>query len=179
MSLNADVVHGVPTKRPLEPGDVVKLDVTPFLEGFIADGALTVIVPPASALSARLVACAEAAFWAALKEVRAGKPLNGIGRSVEREVRRRGFSVIRELAGHGVGRAVHEEPEVSNIYVAAEGRRLQKGLVLALEPMVAAGKSRIETRPDGWTIGARDGSLTAHFEHTIVVTHNKPIILTR
>jgi methionyl aminopeptidase len=179
VSLNADVVHGLPSRIPLEPGDVVKLDVTPVLDGFVADAAVTVALPPVSPRAAALIACTEAAFWAGLKRVRAGRPLSGVGRAVEREVSRCGFRVIRELAGHGVGRTIHEEPEVPNCFDPAERRRLNEGLVLALEPMIAAGRSDTETRPDGWTIGTKDGSLTAHFEHTVMVTRGKPLILTR
>jgi methionyl aminopeptidase len=157
---------------------VVKLDVTPWVNGFIADAAVTVVVPPASREAVRLVACAEAAFWAAMKVTRAGRPLHVVGCAVEQEVRRHGFSVIRELSGHGVGRAIHEKPDVLNFYHPKDRQRLTEGLVLAVEPMIAAGRSRVETRPDGWTIGTRDGSLTAHYEHTIVVTKGNPVVLT-
>jgi methionyl aminopeptidase len=178
VSVNADVVHGLPTDRPLEPGDVVKLDVTPNLGGFVADAALTVIVPPASEVAKRLVACAEAAFWAAMRPARAGRPLHAIGRAVEREVRRRGFHVIRELAGHGVGRAIHEAPEVLNFYRPHDATKLTEGLVLAVEPMVATRAGRVATRPDGWTIGVWHDGLTAHYEHTIVITQGQPLVLT-
>jgi methionyl aminopeptidase len=126
----------------------------------------------------RLVACAEAAFWAAMRVARAGRPLQLIGRAVEGEVRRRGFSVVRELAGHGVGRAIHERPEVLNFCRSSDRTLLTDGLVLAVEPMVAAGRGGVTTRGDGWTIGTRDGSLSAHFEHTVVITRGKPLILT-
>jgi methionyl aminopeptidase len=178
VSVNADVVHGLPSDRGLEAGDVVKVDVTPILDGFVADAARTLVVPPASRLAHELAACAEAAFWRAMAVTRAGQPVHVIGRAVEREVRRRGFRVIRELAGHGVGRAIHEKPEVPNFYVPSARTVLTDGLVLAVEPMVAAGSGRITTRQDGWTIGSHDGGLTAHFEHTVVVTNYSPIILT-
>jgi methionyl aminopeptidase len=178
ISVNEDVVHGLPTERQLQGGDVVKLDVTPYLGGYIADAAVTVVVPPASRTARRLVACAEAAFWAAMQVLRAGRPMHAVGRAVENEVRRRGFSVIRELAGHSVGRTIHEGPEVLNFYHPRHRQPLTDGLVLAVEPMITAGKGGIETRSDGWTIGTRDKSLTAHFEHTVVVTRGKPIILT-
>lgn len=178
VSVNADVVHGLPTRRPLEPGDVVKLDVTPNVGGFVADAALTVIVPPAPDVATRLVACTEAAFWAAMRTARAGRPLHVIGRAVEREVKRRGFHVIRELAGHGVGRAIHEAPEVLNFYRSRDATKLTEGLVLAVEPMVATRAGRVKTRPDGWTLGVQHGSLTAHYEHTVVITQGKPLVLT-
>lgn len=178
ISVNADVVHGLPTQRPLEPGDVVKLDVTPNVGGFVADAALTVIVPPAPDVATRLVACTEAAFWAAMRAARAGRPLHAIGRAVEREVKRRGFHVIRELAGHGVGRAIHEAPEVLNFYRPRDAAKLTEGLVLAVEPMVATKAGQVKTRPDGWTLGVQHGSLTAHYEHTVVITKGQPLVLT-
>ena len=178
ISVNEDVVHGLPTIRPLKPGDVVKLDVTPHLDGFVADAAVTVIVPPAAKLAERLVACAEASFWGAMDAAQAGRPLNGIGGAVERQAKKRGFHVIRELAGHGVGRAIHERPEVLNFYRPGDRTLLTEGLVLAVEPMVSSRPGRVETRADGWTIGLRAGNLTAHFEHTVVITGGKPLILT-
>lgn len=179
VSLNRDVVHGLPSQEPLKPGDVVKLDVTPLVDGFVADAAVTVLVPPATREAQRLVACAEAAFWAAMRDARAGRPPAQSHRS-QRRARGAplGFAVIRELAGHGVGRAIHEAPEVPNYAVAGERRLLEEGLVLAVEPMVAAGRGRVETRPDGWTIGTRDGSLGAHYEHIVVITRSRPLVLT-
>ena len=177
VSINEDVVHGLPTDRPLEPGDVVKLDVTPNVGGFVADAAVSVVVPPASKVATRLVACAEAAFWAALRVAQAGRPLHALGRAVEREVKRRGFHVLRELTGHGVGRAIHETPEVLNFYRPGDAN-LTEGLVLAVEPMVATRAGRVTTRADGWTLGVRPGTLTAHFEHTVVITKGKPLVVT-
>ena len=178
VSVNEDVVHGLPTTQPLKPSDVVKLDVTPNLNGFVADAALTVVVSATTKTSQRLVACAEDAFWAAMQVARAGQPLSSIGRAVERKVRQRGLHVIRELAGHGVGRAIHETPEVLNFYRPDDHTRLTEGLVLAVEPMVSLRSGRITTRADGWTIGMREGNLTAHYEHTIVITKGKPLVLT-
>ena len=178
ISVNADVVHGLPTLRPLRPNDIVKLDVTPSVGGFIADAALTVVVPPASPGAASLTACAEAAFWKAMKVARAGKPVHVIGRAVEREVVRRGFHVIRELSGHSLGRTIHEEPTVLNFYRPQDRTLLTGGLVLAVEPMVSASRSPVKTRADGWTIGTQNGSLTAHFEHTVMITRGQPLILT-
>lgn len=178
VSVNADVVHGLPTNEPLEPGDVAKLDVTPNVGGFVADAALTVVVPPASKVAARLVASTEAAFWAAMRVAQAGRSLHAIGRAVEHEVKRRGFHVIRELAGHGVGRAIHEAPEVLNFCQHGNPTKLTEGLVLAVEPMTATRAGRVKTRPDGWTIGMQSGSLTAHYEHTVVITKGKPLVLT-
>ena len=178
ISVNEDVVHGLPTLRPLKPGDVVKLDVTPSVGGFIADAALTVVVPPDRGEADALVACAEAAFWAALKVAKVGKPVHIIGRAVEKEVKRRGFHIIRELSGHSLGRTIHEEPSVLNFYHPQHRTKLTDGLILAVEPMVSVRRSRAVTRADGWTVGTQDGSLTAHFEHTVVITKGKPLILT-
>ena len=178
ISVNEDVVHGLPTLRPLQPNDIVKLDVTPSVEGFIADAAITVVVPPAKGQTRALTECAEAAFWAAMKVARAGKPLHIIGRMIEKEVKQRGFFVIRELSGHSLGRTIHEEPSVLNFYRPQDRTLLTDGLVLAVEPMVSSRRDRVQTGADGWTIGTRKGSLTAHFEHTVVITRGKPLILT-
>ncbi|MEM6429743.1 MAG: type I methionyl aminopeptidase [Deinococcota bacterium] len=178
ISVNASIVHGLPTDDPLQPGDVVSLDVTPCLDGYIADAARTVIVPPASDLARRLVSCAETAFWKSLKVVRAGKPLSGIGKVVSREVTKQGFSVVAGLAGHGVGKAIHEAPEVLNVYHPRYNRPLKDNWVLAIEPMVAAGREHIAPQPDGWTINTQDGSLSAHYENTVIVRCGRPHVLT-
>lgn len=179
VSVNDDVVHGLPTTRPLRAGDVVSLDVTPLVDGFVADAALTVAVPPISPVAARLIACAEAAFEAAMKVARAGRPLNAVGRAVETEVARRGFSLLRELQGHGVGRTIHEAPDVPNFYHPRLNTPLREGLVLAIEPMVSSGRSwRTRTRKDGWTICTSDGGLAAHHEHTVMITKARPLVLT-
>ncbi|WP_345453979.1 type I methionyl aminopeptidase [Deinococcus aluminii] len=179
VSVNDAIVHGLPTQRPLQPGDVVKLDVTPFVDGYVADAAITVVVPPASPLALRLIECAEAAFKAAMQVARAGRPVNAIGRAVEAEVTRRGFSLLRELQGHGVGRTIHEAPDVPNFYHPANRAPLREGMVIAVEPMVSSGKAwRTRTRSDGWTISTRDGGLAAHYEHTVMITRRQPLILT-
>ena len=178
ISVNDVVVHGLPNEQRLKTNDVVKIDVTPIMNGFIADAARTVVVPPASKAAKRLVECAEAAFWAAMRVTQAGKPLNGIGRVVEREVKKRGFSVIHGLAGHGVGRAIHEEPEVLNFYHPKFRQPLTDNLVLAVEPMVSAGRKYVTQDEDGWSIATQDGSITAHYENTVVVQKGKPLVLT-
>ena len=178
ISINDQVVHGVPGPRRLAPGDVVKLDVTVEKDGYVADAARTVVVEPAGSVARRLVACAEAAFGAALGAARAGTRVNEIGRAIEREVRRHGFSVLRGLAGHGVGRTIHEPPDVPNSYDPGQTDVLTEGLVLAIEPMIAAGSNRVVQDRDGWTIRTRDGSLSAHYEHTVVITRGRPMVLT-
>ena len=179
ISVNDDIVHGLPTTRPLAPGDVVKIDVTPNVHGYVSDAAITVAVPPVSPLASRLIACAEAAFAEALKNARAGRPLNAIGRAIETEVAQRGFTVLRELRGHGVGRAIHETPDVPNFFHPRLRTPLHEGMVLAIEPMVSSGRSwRSKTRRDGWTLCTTDGGLAAHFEHTVMITGGMPVILT-
>lgn len=179
VSVNDDIVHGLPTRRPLAAGDVVSLDVTPYVDGYIADAAVTVAVPPASPVALRLIECTEAAFGAGMAAARAGQPVHAIGQAVEQEVTRRGFTVLRELFGHGVGRAIHEEPNVPNYYRARDRQKLHEGLVIAVEPMVSTGKSpRVRTLRDGWTLSTTDGGLAAHFEHTVMITAAQPLILT-
>ena len=136
------------------------------------------IVPPASKVAKRLVKCAEAAFWAAMKVTKTGSPVNAIGRAVEREVKRYGFNVIHDLAGHRVGRDIHEEPEVLNFYHPQLRQPLTQNLVIAVEPMVAAGRRQVAQRKDGWTIATQDGSLSVHYENTVVVRKGKPLVLT-
>ncbi|HSL71006.1 MAG TPA: type I methionyl aminopeptidase [Longimicrobiales bacterium] len=178
ISLNEEAVHGIPGPRALRAGDLVTLDVTAELDGFYADAAITLPVGTGSAQSRGLCEAAEAAFWKAAAVARAGAPLSSVGREVENEVRRRGFFVLRELCGHGVGRDIHEEPNVLNYYDPFVRTRLTRGLVIALEPIIAASPVRTRLAGDGWTVRSADRSLTAHFEHTIVITRRQPVIVT-
>lgn len=178
ISVNDEAVHGIPGPRRLRPGDLVKLDVTAELDGYIADAAVTVPLAPVAAVQRRLCASAETAFRKALKAARAGRPVSDIGRVVEAEVRRNGFSVIRELHGHGVGRAIHEAPSVANFCDRSERSRLTEGLVITIEPIIAMGSGRAVMEPDGWTVRTADGSLSAHYEHTLMVTRDRPVLLT-
>lgn len=178
VSVNDEIVHGVPGRKRLLDGDLVKIDVTTELDGYVADAARTVVAGRASAMAAALRDCAAAAFSAALDVATAGRPVNEIGRVVNREVRRRTFHVVRGLNGHGVGRTVHEEPTVPNHYVATQRDVLTEGLVITIEPIISAGPAKIRQDADGWTLRTHDGSLAAHYEHTIVITNGPPIILT-
>jgi methionyl aminopeptidase len=178
ISVNDEIVHGIPGPRRLERGDLVKLDVTVEKDGYIADAARSVIVGPGTDTATRLVACVRSAFRAALRVARPGVRVNEIGRAVEAEVRRHGFTVIRGLSGHGVGRTIHEEPVVPNQYVPWQRDVLTEGLVLTIEPMISAGTADSMQDADGWTIRTRDGSLSAHHEHTIVIERDRPLILT-
>ncbi len=178
ISINDEVVHGVPGPRRLERGDLVKLDVTVEKNGYVADAARSVVVASGTATAHRLAACAASALDAALKVARAGVRVNEIGRAVNREVRRHGFSVVRGLTGHGVGRTIHEPPAVPNYYDPWQTDVLTEGLVLTIEPMVSAGSAQAIQDANGWTIRTRDGSLAAHHEHTLVITRHEPLILT-
>src|SRR5882724_9241315 len=178
ISLNEEAVHGIPGERAVQEGDLVKLDVTIEKDGFMADAAETVAVGKISEESQRLVACAERAFHKAMLVARAGFRVSEIGRVVEREVRRSGFSVIRDLGGHGIGRTIHEAPHVPN-YPDPQARQIMnEGLVITVEPIISSGSGRVYTDKDGWTVRTRDRALSAHFEHTLVVTSGIPLLLT-
>jgi methionyl aminopeptidase len=179
ISLNDEAVHGIPNpSRKIRPGDLVKLDATFEKNGYMADAAMTVPVEPVSDSARLLVMCAERAFRAAMRFARANRRVNEIGRAVEREVRRDGFYVIRELGGHGIGRTIHEKPSVPNFDDPRARERLTAGLVLTVEPIIAAGSGRPFEAADGWTVKTADGSLSAHYEQTLVITDGDPILLT-
>lgn len=178
ISLNEEAVHGIPNDRAVREGDLVKLDVTIEKDGFMADAAVTVPVGAVSEENQRLIACAERAFTKAMLVARAGFRVSEIGRVVEREVRRSGFSVIRDLGGHGIGRTIHEEPRVPNYPDPAASQILTEGLVITVEPIIAAGSGRSLLAKDGWTVRTADGRPSAHYEHTLVITKGEPILLT-
>jgi methionyl aminopeptidase len=178
ISVNEEAVHGIPGERILQPGDLVKLDVTAELDGYIADAAITVALPSATTMQRRLAQCAEDAFRQALQVARAGRLVREIGWVVEKETRRQRFSVLRELHGHGVGRAIHEGPTVPNYCDPLQKDRLTEGLVITIEPIITSGSGRIIVDADGWTVRTADGRPSAHFEHTIVVTRDRPLIIT-
>ncbi len=179
ISVNDEAVHGVPGKRRLRHGDLVKLDVTAELDGFYADACVSVPVGQPSVQAARLVATATAALSEAIATARPGIPLNTIGATVEREVNDRGFAVCRDLMGHGIGRRIHEPPEVPNHYVPGLTQRLRPGLVMTIEPIISAGNGAVINSSDGWTVRTADRALAAHAEHTIVITDAEPLVLTR
>ncbi|HEX7049070.1 MAG TPA: type I methionyl aminopeptidase [Longimicrobiales bacterium] len=178
ISVNDEAVHGVPGPRTVREGDLVTLDATVELDGYFADAAITVAVPPAAPVAIRLIATAEAAFRKAAALVRAGRRLTEVGAAVEAQVRRGGFRVLRDLCGHGIGRSIHESPEVPNHAVPGLRDRLENGMVIALEPIISETADHSRVDPDGWTIRSADGSLTAHYEHTLVVTPSRPLVLT-
>ncbi len=178
ISVNEEAVHGVPGSRRLRQGDLVTLDVTVELDGYYADAAVTVGVPPISETAQRLMECAEAAFWHAARAARAGERLASIGGKVEAEVKRHGFKVLRDVCGHGIGRSIHEAPSVCNFYNPWDWSRLTEGLVIALEPIISVSAQGTTTASDGWTLISADRSLTAHYEHTMVITRGEPLLLT-
>lgn len=178
ISVNDEVVHGVPGRRVLTVGDLVSLDVTVELGGYVADAARSLVIEPSSVTARRLVACAKRAFDAALPVARAGIRVNEIGRAVECQVRRCGFAVVKGLAGHGVGRTIHEPPSVPNEWDRRQTDVLTEGLVITIEPMVAVGSGHAVEEQDGWTIRTKDRSLAAHYEDTVVITRGRPIVLT-
>jgi methionyl aminopeptidase len=179
ISVNDQIVHGVPNKRMLRPGDAVKLDVTAELDGYFADSATTVVLEGEGGDEGRkMLACAKSAFSEAMLVARAEVRVNEIGRVIEREVRRCGFSVVKDLTGHGVGRSIHESPSVPNFYHPLNTDVLRDGMVLAVEPIISAKPARTVTGEDGWTMSTHNHSLAAHYEHTIVITQNEPIIIT-
>jgi len=178
ISVNDEAVHGIPSERRLRDGDIVKLDVTIEKDGFIADAALTLPVGDVPNQIRQLIACAETAFAKAMQVARAGVSVRQVGRTIEREVRQAGFSVIRELGGHGIGRTIHEEPRVPNYADPFSCDVLTDGLVITVEPIIAAGSGRAVLASDGWTVRTADGTPSAHYEHTIIVTRGDPILLT-
>ena len=178
ISVNEEAVHGIPGQRKLQDGDLVKLDVTVEKDGFMADAAVTVSVGVATEEKQRLMSCAERAFKLAMLVARAGSRVSEIGRVVEHEVQRCGFSVIRELGGHGIGRTIHEQPSVPNYRDPGEQRLLKKGLVITVEPIIAAGAGTVSLARDGWTVRTTDGTASAHYEHTLMITEEEPVILT-
>jgi methionyl aminopeptidase len=178
ISVNDEAVHGVPCGRVLNVSDLVKIDVTLELHGLLADACTTVCIPPVSDPATRIANAARAALTKGVARARAGKPISGIGRAVEAEVRRHGARVIRELGGHGIGRHIHEEPTVRNYFVPSNTYRLPLGLVFTIEPIIAETSAGMLLADDGWTLKTRDGSLAAQFEHTVVVTRGRALVLT-
>ncbi|MEI8001045.1 MAG: type I methionyl aminopeptidase [Actinomycetes bacterium] len=178
-SPNDVIVHGIPSADVvLEEGDILSIDCGAIIEGWHADAALTVPIGLIDAASQRLIEVTEASLYAAIEEVVAGRRLGDIGAAVEGLAEAAGFTVVREYVGHGIGTAMHEEPQVPNYGPAGRGLKLREGIVLAIEPMVNAGGPETETLADGWTVITRDGARSAHFEHTIAVTDHGPEILT-
>jgi methionyl aminopeptidase len=178
-SINEEVIHGIPSgRRLLQEGDIVSIDVGASLNGYFGDSAVTLPVGQVSEEAATLLRVTEEALYKAIERVRPGNRVSDIGHAVQKHVEAYGFSVVREFVGHGIGQRMHEEPQVPNYGDPGRGPRLSEGMVLAIEPMVNAGKAAVKVLGDGWTAVTRDSSLSAHFEHTVAVTADGPWILT-
>ncbi|HZJ31224.1 MAG TPA: type I methionyl aminopeptidase [Vicinamibacterales bacterium] len=177
-SVNEQVVHGIPSARALVAGDILSIDMGARMDGFFGDCAVTVAVGEVVAEAAALLQVTEEALFHGIEAVKPGARVSDIGAAVQQHVESHGFSVVREFVGHGIGTALHEEPQVANYGPGGRGPRLSEGMVLAIEPMVNAAKPAVKVLSDGWTAVTRDGSLSAHFEHTVVVTREGCEILT-
>jgi len=178
-SVNSEVVHGIPSpKRVLKQGDIVSVDFGVVIDGYYGDAAITVPVGKVTPDAERLLKVTEASLQAGIAVVRPGATLGDVGAAVQKVVEREGFSVVRDFVGHGIGAQMHEEPQVPNFGEAGRGMKLRAGMVIAIEPMVNAGKPDVVVLDDGWTAVAKDGSMSAHFEHTVAVTPTGARILT-
>jgi len=179
VSINEEIVHGIPTNRALREGDIVGLDFGVIYNGFYGDAALTVGVGRVSEEARRLMEVTERALYKGIEQLQDGKRLGDLGSAVQQVAEGAGYSVVRAFVGHGIGKRLHEEPPVPNYGEPDRGVRLREGMVLAIEPMVNAGSHEIAMKEDGWTAVTKDGSLAAHFEHSVAVTKNGPYILSQ
>src|SRR5690349_15491274 len=177
-SPNSMVVHGIPGPYKLTRGDILSIDIGVILDGWVADAAITVPVGNVTPVAKRLLASTRAALFDAVEQCRPGNHLGDIGHAVQTRVENDGFSVVRQLVGHGIGRDMHEDPQIPNFGEAGRGERLEEGMVLAIEPMVNAGSHPIRVASDNWSVDSQDGSLAAHFEFTVAITADGPRILT-
>ena len=179
-SVNHQVIHGIPSERAvLKEGDIVSVDCGVVIDGFYSDCAMTYPVGTISAEAQKLLRVTEASLYAAIDKAVAGGRLFDIGNAVQTMCEAEGYGVVREFVGHGIGRSMHEDPQVPNYGDPGKGPRLKAGMVLAIEPMINAGKADVKVLEDGWTAVTVDGSLSAHFEHTVAITKDGPLILTR
>lgn len=178
-SINNQVVHGMPSKRALREGDIISIDFGALVDGFYGDAAVTLPVGTVTEEAARLIRTTEEALGKAVEAAREGNRLNDVSAAVQSYVEPQGFSVVREFVGHGIGRELHEPPQVPNFGVPGRGLRLKSGMVLAIEPMINAGGWAVKILDDGWTAVTADGRLSAHFEHTVAITPQGPLVLTR
>ncbi len=179
ISINDEVIHGIPGPRKIMDGDIVSVDVGAYIDGYHGDSAKTFAVGNVSKEAADLMASTEESLYKAIESAKPGARLGDIGHAIEEYNTSRGFSVVRQFVGHGIGRELHEDPEVPNFGKPGHGVRLVSGMVIAIEPMINQGGEAVKVMPDRWTVKTRDGSLSAHFEHTIVITADGAVILTR
>lgn len=178
-SINEEIVHGIPSEREMKEGDVVGLDFGVICEGFYGDAAVTVGVGKVSEEARRLMRVTEEALYKGIEQLREGNRLGDLSAEIQKTVEDAGYSVVRVFVGHGIGKKLHEEPPVPNYGERDRGLRLREGMVLAIEPMVNAGGHDVEIKEDGWTAVTKDGSLAAHFEHSVAITKNGPYILSK
>ena len=180
ISINDEVIHGIPSKkRIIKAGEIVSIDVGATLNGYVGDNAATFAAGDISPEAQRLCDTTRESLYEGIKMAVAGGRIGDIGSTIQRYCEERGFSVVREFTGHGVGKQMHEDPSVPNFGTPGRGVRLLPGMTIAIEPMINMGGAGIRQLPDGWTIKTRDGSLSAHFEHTVAITSNGPVILTK
>lgn len=177
-SVNDGVVHGIPSARKLREGDIVGVDVGVEYGGYFADAAATFAVGSVAEEAARLIEATKASLSAGIAQARAGKFLGDVSHAIQTAIEAAGFSVVKDFVGHGIGRAMHEDPQIPNFGLPKRGPKLEPGMVLALEPMVNAGSPEVRIANDHWTVLTADGSLSAHFEHTVAVTKGAPLVLT-
>lgn len=179
VSINEEVVHGVPSTRALAEGDIVGLDFGVVIDGYYGDAAVTVPVGKVSAEAEHLLWATRESLWQGIRTVKVGSRLGDLSHAIQNYAEGAGLSVVREFVGHGIGRALHEEPQVPNFGEPGRGRLLREGMVLAIEPMLNLGEPGVMVKEDGWTAVTRDGSLSAHFEHSVAVTVDGPVVLTQ
>lgn len=179
ISINDEAAHGIPGKRVIQPGDLVNIDVSAELDGYIGDTGGSIAMPPFSPKKQRLLDYTRQALDAAVHAVRAGRPISVIGEAVDKVAKRGGYKIIEDLGGHGVGHGLHEEPHrIPHHFDRRAREKLTEGLVITLEPFLTTGARKVYTAKDGWTLKTVDGSLSAQFEHTVVITKGQPILLT-
>ncbi|MDO8265259.1 MAG: type I methionyl aminopeptidase [Candidatus Parcubacteria bacterium] len=177
-SINEEIVHAIPSERVLKEGDIISLDLGIFFKGFHSDMALTIPIGKVDSEAGRLIRITRKSLKRALKKVVPGKRIGAIGNTIQKYVESQGFNVVRELCGHGIGKELHEDPQIMNFGKEGQGEKIKEGMVLCLEPMVTIGDYRIKKGKDGFGYITQDGSLSAHFEHTVVVTKNGPRVIT-
>jgi methionyl aminopeptidase len=178
-SVNGEVVHGMPSDLPLVSGDILSLDFGVICKGYYGDAAITVPVGTVSATAQRLMQVTEEGLYDGIEQALTGNRLGDVSAAVQRRVEAAGFSVVRDFVGHGIGKSMHEDPQIPNYGVRGRGIQLRPGMVLAIEPMVNEGSYRVKILPNGWTVVTEDGRLSAHFEHSVAITENGPEILSR
>jgi len=179
ISINEEAAHGIPGQRVVQPGDIVNIDVSAEKNGYFADTGGSFVVPPSSALKDRLLHATKQALNNACAYASSGRPINGIGKSIQKVAKQNNFRIIKNLCGHGVGRGLHEDPkEIHGFYVPTDDRILKEGMVIAVEPFLSTKSQFVEEGKDGWTLLGKSGNLSAQFEHSMVITKGKPILLT-